>query len=76
MVLKLEDGFEKRYPLQCRRCDLQVGYHLDKSQFGEKDAGVRADVLYLLPGGLMSTEEMKAGKDMEKEAEFQMKDAR
>jgi hypothetical protein len=75
MILKLKDGFEKRYPLQCRRCDLQIGYYLDKSQFGQKEGEIRADVLYILPGGLLSTEEMKAGKDMENEVKLQAKDA-
>ena len=76
MILNLEDGFEKRYPLQCRRCDLQIGYYLDKSQFGESEDGVRADVLYTLPGGLISTEKMKAGKVVESEVELKAKDAR
>lgn len=71
VILKLEDGFEKRYWLQCRRCDLQIAYHLDKGQFAERDSGIRPDVMYILPGGLMSTEDMKAGKDMEKEIELQ-----
>ena len=70
MILKLEDGFEKRYVLQCRRCDLQIGYYLDKSQFDEKEHGIRAAVMYILRGGLKSTDEMNAGKNMEKENEF------
>ncbi len=63
VVFRLEDGFEKRYFLQCKRCDLKVGYRLDKTHFGEQEAGEgpRMDVLYLLPGGLMSTEEMQRG---------------
>ena len=69
-ILKLEDGFEKRYGVQCRRCDLQIGYWLDKSQFEDKESGIRSDVIYILPGGLMSTEEMKASKNMEKEIEL------
>ncbi|KAK3701882.1 hypothetical protein LTR37_015193 [Vermiconidia calcicola] len=70
MVINLEDGFEKRYGARCRRCDLPIGYWLDKSQFEEKENGMRTDVLYLLPGSLMSTEDMKAGKDMEKDIEL------
>lgn len=69
VVLKLEDGFEKRYPARCSRCGLMAGYQLDKSQFagtGEK-TGPNVDVLYILPGGLMTTEEMGSGRDMEKE---------
>ena len=69
-VLKLEDGFEKRYGAKCRRCDLLIGYWLDKSQFEATEHGARSDVIYLLPGGLMSTEEMKAGRDMTKDLEL------
>jgi hypothetical protein len=72
VILKLEDGFEKRYGVQCRRCDLQVGYHLDKIQFEEMEHGIRSDVIYILPGSLMSTDDMKAGKDMEKDVELRV----
>lgn len=42
-----------------------MGYQLDKSQFeGVEEQGRREDVVYLLPGGLMTTKEMAAGKDM------------
>jgi hypothetical protein len=67
VVLKLDDGFEKRYAARCRRCDLQIGYWLDKNQFEPEQRGRRTDVVYLLPGGLMSTEDMRQGKAMEKE---------
>lgn len=69
-TLKLEDGFEKRYHVQCRRCDLKIGYRLDKSQFGDAEGGIQTGVLYLLPGGLMSTEEMKGRKDMDGEIDL------
>ena len=62
-VLKLEDGFEKRYAARCMRCELQVGYWLDNSQFEAEGKGRREDVLYLLAGGLVGTEEMNEGKD-------------
>lgn len=69
VILKLEDGFEKRYPVRCSRCGLMAGYQLDRSQFAgtEEKSGPNAEVLYILPGGLMTTEEMRSGKDMEKE---------
>jgi len=72
VVLKLDDGFEKRYAVRCDRCGLTAGYRLDKSQFtgSEIDTGPNEDVLYLLPGGLMTTEEMRGGKDMAKEVEL------
>ena len=66
IILTLDDGFEKRYLHRCPRCDLVVGYQLDWAQYGnarsEQD-GRRKDVVYLLPGGLLTTEEMeKVGK--------------
>ena len=69
-ILKLDDGFEKRYHMKCRRCDLNIGYRLDKSQFGGAEDGVQAGVLYLFPGALMSTEDMKEGKCMTDEADI------
>jgi hypothetical protein len=68
-IVKLEDGFEKRYAVRCTRCGLAAGYHLDKSQFSgtEGQDGPRTDVVYILPGGLMTTEEMKDGRSMEAE---------
>ena len=47
-----------------------MGYHLDKSQYEGSEgagAGCRDDVVYLLPGGLMSTRDMQAGKKMDQE---------
>jgi hypothetical protein len=46
---------------------LNIAYSLDKSQFEDTKAslGVREDVAFLIPGGLVSTEDMKSGKDME-----------
>ena len=69
ILLTLDDGFEKRYPVRCSRCGLMAGYHLDKSQFigTETKDGPNSEVLYILPGGLMTTDVMQSGKDMEKE---------
>jgi hypothetical protein len=68
-ILKLDDGFEKRYAVRCTRCGLAAGYQLDKSQFGgtESQIGPRTDVVYILPGGLLTTEEMREGRSMEAE---------
>ncbi|KAK6008056.1 hypothetical protein QM012_004870 [Aureobasidium pullulans] len=68
-IIRCEDGFEKRYFHKCSRCELSVGYSLDKSQFEDTktSSGPREDVAFLLPGGLISTEDMKAGKDMDAE---------
>ena len=68
-VIRLEDGFEKRYFHKCGRCELIVAYSLDKSQFDDtkSSSGVRDDVAFLIPGGLVSTDDMKSGKDMDAE---------
>lgn len=70
-VLKLDDGFEKRYAVRCTRCGLAAGYHLDRSQFSgsESETGPRTDVVYILPGGLMTTAEMREGRSMVSEIE-------
>lgn len=65
LIIRREDGFEKRYLQRCGRCRVVVGYHLDWAQYPEGEGtGQREDVVYLLPGGLLSTEEMVEGKDM------------
>jgi len=65
IIIRREDGFEKRYLQRCGRCGLVVGYHLDSSQYnGAKGSGREDGVVYVLPGGLMSTEDMSEGKDM------------
>ena len=72
MVIRGEMGFEKRYLSRCGRCGVVVGYWLDGGQF-EGDGvgrGRREDVVYLLPGGMMTTGEMVEGKDMGKELEL------
>ncbi|KAF1344261.1 hypothetical protein BDV97DRAFT_78494 [Delphinella strobiligena] len=68
-VIRLEDGFEKRFFEKCARCDVIVGYHLDKSQYEDTKShtGCREDVVYLLPGGLLSTVDMQSGKNMEQD---------
>ncbi|KAG9834207.1 hypothetical protein KCU98_g9940, partial [Aureobasidium melanogenum] len=68
-VIRCEDGFEKRYFHKCGRCELSIGYSLDKSQFEDTktSSGPREDVVFLISGGLMSTEDMKSGKDTDVE---------
>ena len=60
IVVRREDGFEKRDLLRCNRCNLPVGYKLVDSEAG-------ADVLYVLPDGLVTTEKMKEGSSMAEE---------
>ena len=68
-VLRLDDGYEKRYAVRCTRCGLAAGYQLDKSQSSgtESQSGPRSDVVYILPGGLLTTEEMREGRSMDAE---------
>lgn len=57
---------------RCRRCTTVVGYQLDKSQFPiEKEEGRKEDLFFALPGGLMTSEEMEVGKDMNAVVGFQ-----
>jgi hypothetical protein len=65
IIVRREDGFEKRYLQRCERCRLIIGYHLDSSQYGGAKGFGRGDgMVYILPGSLMSTEDMSEGKDM------------
>ncbi|KAF2201064.1 hypothetical protein GQ43DRAFT_416589 [Delitschia confertaspora ATCC 74209] len=70
-IIKSDQGFEKRYLQRCGRCNLVVGYQLDWQQFAGEKLGRRDDVLYLLPGGVMTTEEMAQGKRMDELIEFE-----
>ncbi|GME65978.1 uncharacterized protein LTHEOB_8869 [Neofusicoccum parvum] len=71
-IVQREDGLEKRWVQRCARCRCAVGYQLDWAHFaegeegGEGRTGWRRDVVYLLPGALLSTEEMARGEGGEK----------
>ena len=71
LVIKTDQGFEKRYVQRCGRCGLAVGYQLDWQQFGGERLGRREDVVYVLPGGFVTTEDMVAGKDVESQIGFE-----
>lgn len=66
VVVRREDGFEKRVPWRCGRCRLVVGYDIladgspGEGKGKERDGDVK--VLYLLPAGVMSTDVMVAKK--------------
>lgn len=65
MLVRREDGFEKRTMLRCGRCRVVVGYFLDGVHFSgtgtgtgtgpEPGPGASTEVVYLLPGALMET---------------------
>lgn len=57
-MMTSDDGFEKRYLQRCGRCNLAVGYQLDWAQFSGERTGRRDDVVFLIPGGFMTTSEM------------------
>jgi hypothetical protein len=61
-IVTSDDGFEKRYLQRCGRCGLVVGYQLDWQQFAAEKEGRREDIVYLLPGGFVTTTEMIMGK--------------
>lgn len=57
LIIRREDGFEKRVSVRCTRCNLIIGYRVE----GDAASAIDRNV-FLLPGGLSSTEDMKAGK--------------
>ncbi|KAF2125129.1 hypothetical protein P153DRAFT_389977 [Dothidotthia symphoricarpi CBS 119687] len=61
-IITSDEGFEKRYLQRCGRCNLTVGYQLDWQQFSADRAGRREDVVFLLPGGFITTSDMIMGK--------------
>ncbi|PSN69452.1 hypothetical protein BS50DRAFT_457866, partial [Corynespora cassiicola Philippines] len=60
-MMTSDNGFEKRYLQRCGRCSLAVGYQLDWQQFGGERSGRREDVIFLIPGGFVTTSEMIMG---------------
>lgn len=63
ILVRSDEGIEKRYPFRCDRCKLVFGYHLDWAQYsqGSKKTGRRQDVLYLLDGATIETGDMERG---------------
>ena len=72
MMVQREDGFEKRWQATCDRCGIALGYYLDWLQFVDGNGpdsaqtppkeGCNSQVLYLLPGAMVLTEDMQEGK--------------
>jgi hypothetical protein len=62
MVIRREDGFEKRTLLRCERCRLVVGYRLDGDHFEDGNRELGQETLYVLPGALVDTEGMMGDK--------------
>jgi len=62
-----DGGFEKRYMHRCSRCDVVIGYTVDRCHLVPEMSGRMDELIMLLPGGLMTTAEMEKGKNMERE---------
>lgn len=60
VLVRRDDGFEKRTMLRCGRCRVVVGYFLDKAHFGSSGSagGAAGNVVYLLPAALVDTGSM------------------
>ena len=65
MIIRREDGFEKRTLVRCERCRLTVAYRLDADHFEDSEREAGQDTLYVLPGALVDTEGMMADKTPE-----------
>lgn len=67
MIIRREDGFEKRTLVRCDRCRLAVGYKLDGDHFEDsrEEAAAAAETLYVLPGALVDTAGMMADQTPE-----------
>ena len=71
MIIRREDGYEKRRVYRCARCGLTVGYEIIGDADSEaKDSNASKDVekerdktLYLLEGGLIETERLGVEPD-------------
>jgi len=70
-IVRREDGFERRVLSRCARCNLVIGYELagdggggeavdvdGGNGKGKEAAWFTGRIMYLLPGGVMSTEVM------------------
>jgi len=64
-LVRREDGFERRVVWRCSRCAVPVGYEIQGSASGKEHAATK--VVYVLPGGMMSTEVMIRGKRVDEE---------
>lgn len=55
VVVRREDGFEKRRVFRCGRCGVGVGYEILEGGEGEGVGVEKGRVIYLLEGGLVET---------------------
>jgi hypothetical protein len=64
LLVRSEEGIEKRYPFKCGHCKVTLGYQLDEAQYENREgrSGRRDDVVYLLEGSVMPTTIVKSGE--------------
>ncbi|KAL2040460.1 hypothetical protein N7G274_006903 [Stereocaulon virgatum] len=60
VIVRRDDGFEKRRVFRCGRCGVCVGYEVLGDKEGKGTDG-REKVVYLLEGGMVETGEMEGG---------------
>jgi len=73
-IIRREDGFERRIMSRCSRCNLVVGYEIqgdgtamDIDGKGKEAEWFTGKIMYLLPGGVMSTDVMMSEKKLQEE---------
>ncbi|CAG8960994.1 hypothetical protein HYFRA_00002533 [Hymenoscyphus fraxineus] len=79
-LIRREDGFEKRNLYRCSRCRVVVGYGIANAEGGIEDAmdvdgeqregeggEYEGKVIYILNGGVMSTDVMMKGRKIREE---------
>ena len=58
LMVRREDGFEKRRVYRCGRCGIGVGYEIVREEEREGEGKEGERVVYLIEGGLVETGEM------------------
>lgn len=58
VLVRRDDGFEKRIQHRCARCRVVIAYEL-------ADKPGRAPIIYILPGWLITLEAMKKGRQID-----------
>ena len=67
IIMRRDDGFEKRVLLRCGRCKVVVGYKIEPARYetaagDSPDSGRGEEIMYVLPGSLVESEDMRAGR--------------
>lgn len=72
IIVRREDGWERRRVWRCARCGLGVGYEVEEEGgVGGEEKDKKLRVMFLLEGGLVETGDWEGvGGNMEKEGEL------